>query len=228
MLEKLGKSLRRRFFTGLLVVTPVAITIFFIRFLFGFMDGLLGPVLTRVLGFHLPGLGIISTVVIIFLVGLATANFVGKKMVWAGEALVTRLPLIKTIYTSSKQLAEAIFLPHKDTFKRVVLVEYPRKGSYALGFVTSSFTLELAPGEKKEVASVFVPSTPIPTTGWVLILPAEELIPMSFSVEAGFRLIISGGVINPLESASLGAYGRPERAIFSGLGASRKELKGSP
>ena len=196
MFKTLGKSVRRQFLTGLLVVTPLAVTIFFIRFLFGFMDGLLGPALARFIGVKIPGLGIIFTLLAIFLVGLLTANFVGRKLVVIGEALVTRLPIVKTIYSSSKQLIEALFLPASHAFNRVVLVEFARQGSFVVAFVTNSTTLEFPGGEKKELVSVFIPSTPLPTTGWVFLVFAENVIDLPISVEAGFRLVVSGGIVS--------------------------------
>ncbi len=204
MFKTLGRSVRRQFLTGLLVVTPLAVTIFFIRFLFGFMDGLFGPALARFIGVKIPGLGIIFTLVAIFLVGLLTANFVGKKLVVIGEALVTRLPIVKTIYSSSKQLIEALFLPASHAFKRVVLVEFARQGSFTVAFVTNSITLELPGGEKKELVSVFIPSTPLPTTGWVFLVFADNVINLPISVEAGFRLVISGGIVSPPGLSEIG------------------------
>lgn len=198
MMEGLKKHLKRKFLTGLLVVIPIVVTVLVIRFLFTFMDGLLGPAIARLLGFKVPGLGIIATLIIIFLVGLAVTNYLGTKMMQVGESLVARLPLIKTVYSSAKQLVEAIFLPGKDAFKRVVLVEFPRKEIYAVGFVTNTMTLELGAGEKRELASVFIPSVPLPTTGWMLLVPKEDLIPAPFSVETGIRMIISGGVVSPV------------------------------
>ena len=216
MFKTLGKSVRRQFLTGLLVVTPVAVTIFFIRFLFGFMDGLFGPALARFIGVRIPGLGIIFTLLAIFLVGLLTANFVGKKLVEIGETLVTRLPIVKTIYSSSKQLIEALFLPASHAFKRVVLVEFARQGSFTVAFVTNSITLELSGGEKKELVSVFIPSTPLPTTGWVFLVFAENVIDLPISVEAGFRLVVSGGIATPPELSQIGKELGKFKGIFLG------------
>jgi uncharacterized membrane protein len=216
MFKTLGRSLRRRFLTGLLVVTPLAVTIFFIRFLFGFMDGLFGPVLAKYIGVKIPGLGIISTLVLIFLVGLLTANFVGRKIVEIGEALVSRLPIVKTIYSSSKQLIEALFLPASHAFKRVVLVEFARQGSFVIAFVTNSISLDLPGGEKKELLSLFIPSTPLPTTGWVFMVLADNVIDLPMSVEAGFRLVISGGIVTPPEMDRLSQELKDKGGLFLG------------
>ncbi len=197
MLEGLGRDLRRRFFTGLLLVTPLAITIFFIKFLFNLMDGLLGPVITRILGIHIPGLGVISTLVIIFLAGITCTNFIGRRLVQRGEALLARLPIVKTIYLGSKQLIEGAALPERKSFKQVVLVEWPSKSSQAIGFVTNTVNMEMGHGEKREVLAVFIPTTPIPATGFTLFLNQEEVVPLPYTVEEGIQIVISGGIAIP-------------------------------
>ena len=200
MLGALRKDLRRRFITGLLVITPLAITIFFIKFLFTIMDGILGPLISRVLGIHVPGLGVLATLVLIFLAGIATTNFLGRKVVEVGETILERVPLVKTIYSGSKQLVEALFVKGKDSsMRRLVMVEWPRKGSYSIGFMTNIISLDVGGGERKELVSVFIPTVPNPTTGFVFLLPKEDIIPLPFSMESGVKLIMSGGLAVPSE-----------------------------
>ncbi|MBI2369426.1 MAG: DUF502 domain-containing protein, partial [Deltaproteobacteria bacterium] len=165
-------------------------------------DLILGAPLDALLGLHVPGLGIMATIVLVFLVGLFTTNVVGRRLLEWAERLLVRVPVVKSIYLGSKQLVEAITLPGKQTFKRVVMIEYPRRGLYAVGFITSTNIGEVHGGppdgtSTEYVVNVFVPATPNVTSGTLILVPKKEIIPLSLSVEDGVKLVVSGGIVSP-------------------------------
>ncbi len=201
---------RNVFLTGLLALTPLVITIAVLTLTFrlvnGFLSPLIGwflsPVIDAVVGRHLPGLGtllgFLLTLVLIYLVGLVTTNLLGQKLVEAGERLLTRVPIVKGIYNGSKQLVEAVSLPTKGSFNTVVLVEYPRREMYMIGFITRENAGTLREADRVDtLTNVFIPNTPNPTSGRFVMVPNRDLIPVSISVEEGLKLIISGGFVSP-------------------------------
>jgi len=189
---------RNIFITGLLTITPLVVTVWVLGFLFRTVDGILAPILDRAFGRHIPGLGFVLTLVLIYLVGLVMTNLVGQKLVAAGERILTRVPIVKGIYGGSKQLVDAVSLPTKGNFTTVVLVEYPRREMYMIGFITrqDSGTLEDT-GRIDTLTNVFIPNTPNPASGRFVMVPNRDLIPVSISVEEGLKLIISGGFVSP-------------------------------
>jgi uncharacterized membrane protein len=193
---KFSSVLKRSFVSGVLVVVPLILTYIVLRFLFESIDGVLRPLLEHVLGYYVPGLGIITTLCLIILAGVLTRNILGAQMYILGERLLTRMPVIRPVYSAAKQLLEAVALPSTDSFKEVVIVEYPRRGSYAIGFVTGRMELNLN-GESRHFVSVFVPSTPTPVSGFVLLVPADEAIKVNMTVEDGVKFLVSGGVASP-------------------------------
>jgi uncharacterized membrane protein len=207
---------RNIFITGLLTITPLVVTVWVLGFLFRTVDGILAPILDRAFGRHIPGLGFLLTLVLIYLVGLVMTNLVGQKLVAAGERILTRVPIVKGIYGGSKQLVDAVSMPTKGNFTTVVLVEYPRREMYMIGFITrqDSGTLEDT-GRIDTLTNVFIPNTPNPASGRFVMVPNRDLIPVSISVEEGLKLIISGGFVSPktiraaralrTETAALGA-----------------------
>ncbi|MGD8353035.1 MAG: DUF502 domain-containing protein, partial [Pseudomonadota bacterium] len=148
------------------------------------------------LGFNIPGLGLILTLTIILVIGALVANVAGRKLVTIGERILEKIPLLRWFYFSSKQVLEAIFVSGQDSFRRAVLLEYPRKGIYSIGFITGESVGQL---EKRvpESYTVFVPTTPNPTSGYLIVIPTSEAIPLDWSVDEAFRVIISAGVIMP-------------------------------
>ncbi len=189
---------RNIFLTGLLGLTPLVVTVVVFWYVFTFFDDLLSPVVVWLLGRHIYGLGLLFTLVIVYLVGLVMTNLLGQKLVAAGERLITRLPIVKGIYNGSKQLVEAVSTPAKGAFNTVVLVEYPRREMYMLGFITrpDSGTLR-EPDRVDTLTNVFIPNTPNPASGRFVLVPNRDLIPASISVEEGLKLIISGGFVSP-------------------------------
>ncbi len=198
--------MRNIFITGLLVTLPIAFTIFILNFLFKTLDNWLSPSITKLLilagapileDFRVPGLGVAATVFIIFLVGVLTKNIFGAKLVQLGEMIVEKIPIVRNIYTGAKQVVTTIAHTDTNAFNRVVLIEFPRKGIHAMGFVTSETKGEVQALTEGDVVSVFVPTTPNPTSGFLVFLPQNDIIDLTMSVEDGIKLIISCGIVTP-------------------------------
>lgn len=201
---KMKAQIKNYFITGLLVIIPAVLTIYILDILIGMMDRILKYVPSKIhpdtyLPFHIPGLGLIATVLLTFLAGVLTQNLLGKKLVYLWEWAVSRIPIVRSIYLAIKQLVEAIFAQNSKGFKRVVLIEAPRKDMWLLGFMTGVTEGEVQDKTKKRVVNVFVPTTPNPTTGLYLLVPEKDLITLDMSVEDAFKLIMSGGIITPSE-----------------------------
>lgn len=181
------------FVSGLFALIPIGATIWFVTWLFTSLDGLLQPLIAQVFGDRIPGVGFVATVLLVYLLGVVANNVLGKKVLEGWESLIGRIPVIKGLYGGVKQVAEAFGPQSKGQFRDVVLVEFPHKDSYALGFATLSV-------EVPSVGTcryVFVPTTPNPTSGYMLILPSSRLKFVDMSVEDGLKLVISGGVVGP-------------------------------
>jgi len=139
---------------------------------------------------------VVTTLLLIILAGFLTRNIVGARLYRIGDRVLVRMPIIRPIYSAAKQLLEAVALPTAESFKEVALVEYPRRGVYTLGFITNR--VRLGSGESsRECISVFIPSTPTPITGMVIIVPADQVLPVAMTVEEGVKFIVSGGVASP-------------------------------
>ncbi|TMJ03052.1 MAG: DUF502 domain-containing protein [Bacillati bacterium ANGP1] len=192
--------LRRYFFTGLIVFLPIAITLSFLLWLFRTLDRFLGWLFTLLLGEPIPGLGLVATIAVIFLIGALTTNVLGRRLVGWFDRLMLRIPLARSIYSATKQLSDSIFLQRRAAFQRAVLVEWPRQGMYTVGFVTGETggrTQEIA---GRRVLNVFVMSTPNPTTGFLALVPEDQVYPLDMSVEEGIKLMMSGGIVAPSRS----------------------------
>jgi len=204
-LKRLRTSIKNYFLTGLLVILPVFITAYIIWFLIRAMDVVLKYVPAKYLPdtylpVHIPGLGLILVLIIILAVGVLFRNLVGRKVVHFSENMVDRIPLVRIIYSGVKQLLESFFLQKNDAFKRVALVEYPRRGVYVIGFITGESKGEVQSKTDKNMMNVFVPTTPNPTSGFYILIPEDELIILNMTVEDAFKLIISGGIFSPPEN----------------------------
>lgn len=203
-MARFRSNLKTYFLTGLLVILPVFITGYVIAFLIKAMDTVLKYIPPKYLpetylNIYIPGLGLILVVIIILIVGLLTRSIIGGKIVRLGEYIVDRIPIVRIIYTGVKQLLEAFFLQKKDAFKRVALLEYPRRGIYVIGFITGESKGEIQTKTNKKMINVFVPTTPNPTSGFYILVPEDELTVLNMSVEDAFKLIISGGIFTPSE-----------------------------
>ena len=205
---------RRHFLTGLLVIVPLGLTFFVISSIAGYMDRTLAFLPRKFhpdtyLPFRIPGLGIIFTLAIIQFVGLLSTNLFGRKVVKTYESVLDRIPFVRGIYVAVKQLLEQILSTKSDRFRRAVLVEYPRKGIYSIGFVTGQGEGELQRNTAEKVLNVFLPTTPNPTSGYYLLVPEKDAVPLDLSVEQAFKLIISAGMVgNEDPGAGRGKHGK--------------------
>lgn len=200
------KKIRNIFITGLFAIIPIYFTFVLLGFLFTKLDNILSPLISKLLiylnvpipeGFHIPGLGILATVIIIFATGLFTTNFFGKKVVEVGERTLTKIPLVSSIYFSAKQLIEAFSMSSKGAFRQVVLIEYPRRGIYSMGFVTSDAYNGIRNLTGEDLVNIFIPTTPNPTSGLLIMVPQKDVTYLPINVDEGIKLIISGGIFIP-------------------------------
>ncbi len=194
--EKIFKTIRRQFLSGVLVIVPIILTFIVLRFLFQGVDSLLSPLITKIIGVEIPGLGIVATIVIIFIAGVFTTYLGRSRLFNIWELFFIKTPLVRTIYSASKQLMEGITLPDKKAFQQVVLVQYPREGIYNLGFVANRIENQLGK-QKSELVVVFIPTTPTPFTGFVALFPPDQVIPLDLSIEEGIKYFVSGGIASP-------------------------------
>jgi len=198
----LVKRLRRYLVAGLLIWAPLAVTYFLLRFAVNLMDKTLAVLPQQyqpeeLLGLHIPGLGVILTFVVLFLTGMLAANFVGRYVVGGWESLLDRIPVVRTIYGGAKNFAEIVFSDSNESFKKVLLIEYPRKGIYSLAFQTSSELGEVQARTGQDVVCCFVPTTPNPTSGFVIMLPKKDVRVLDMEIDEALKMIISLGVVVP-------------------------------
>lgn len=202
MLKKIKASFKKYFIAGLLIVMPLYLSIYIFSLIVGYMDTLLNYLPESMqpdmyMKFHIPGLGVIFTIVVIFLIGLLATNLMGKKLVEIGDNILARIPFFRSIYKPLKQFMETFFITGYSGFRRVVLVEFPSKGMYSVGFITGVAAGELQDKTKEKVVNVFLPTTPNPTTGFYILIPEKDIISLDMSVEDAFKLIITGGMVSP-------------------------------
>lgn len=208
--------IRAYFLAGLLVIVPLGAVIFVISAILRLMDRALRVIPQEFhpeayLPFKIPGLGLVLFIAVVLVTGVLVKNYVGRRVVDFGEYMVSKIPLVRPLYAAVKQLILAIFGDAHDAFKRVVLVEYPRKGVYSLAFVTARTSGEIKERVGTEMLSIFLPTTPNPTSGFFLVLPAADTIPLTMSVEEAFKLLISGGVVEPGGQAPQFPFSRRHR-----------------
>lgn len=194
--------MRKYFITGLLILVPLAITIWVLNLIIGTMDQslLLLPESWRpeaLVGFHIPGLGTILTLLIIFVTGLAARNFIGRQIVSLWEGILTRIPVVKSIYSSVKQVSDTLFSSSGNAFRKAVLIQYPRQGSWTIAFLTGVPGGEVQHHLQGDFISVYVPTTPNPTSGFFLMLPRADSIELDMSVDEALKYIVSMGVVAP-------------------------------
>ena len=195
-------TFRRYFVAGLLVWIPLGITLWVLKLLVEMMDQslLLLPASLRseaLFGFHVPGLGIILTVAIVLATGAVAANFFGQKLLGFGHDILTRIPIVRSIYGGVKQISDTLFSPEGKAFRRAVLVRYPHAGAWTVALVTGAPEHEVADILGREQVAVFVPTTPNITAGFFLIVPRSETIELDMNVDAALKYIISMGVAEP-------------------------------
>lgn len=202
------KKLRRIIIAGLLVWLPLGITIFIIKILIDLLSRtyLLIPEALRpenLFGVTIPGFGIIMAVIILFGTGLVAANFLGKTLVETWEKFLDKIPLVRSIYAPLKTFAELVLSDQTQSFSKVLLIQYPRKGLYSLCFQTSKDVGEIQEKSGVDVVCVFIPTTPNPTSGYIILIPKDEVIELDMSVEDALKMIISLGVVVPTSDIDL-------------------------
>ena len=196
----IGYAFRRYFVAGLAALFPMAVTAFLVWQIFKFADGFLG----HLLDFQIPGLGLVVTILVILLVGVLSVHFFGRVVFRTLEAGFSRLPIVRKVYSPVKQFANFLFNEQspRSTFRRVVLIPYPRQGVYSLAFVTNE-TKTSAMGKPQTLLTCLIPNPPSPFTGPIMFVPQEDAVPINLSVEEAVKFVVSGGVVaTPLEAAT--------------------------
>jgi uncharacterized membrane protein len=202
----LGTRLRAWFFTGIIVTAPIGLTIYLTYIFVDFVDRNVATLLpdayqpAKVLPFSVPGFGLIIAVIGLTLIGFLTTNILGRALIRLGEHLVARMPVVRGIYSSLKQIFETVFAQSSTAFRQVALIEYPRPGLWTVAFVTADKSGEIGRRLGNDLVGLYVPTTPNPTSGFLLYLPRRDLVLLDMNVEDAMKLVISGGVVMPQES----------------------------
>jgi len=195
--------LRAYFLTGVIVTAPITITIFLLWKFVTFLDGQVGRLIPTpynpetYLPFSLPGLGLLVMLAFLTLIGMLTAGLAGRTMVRLGERALSRMPVVRSVYGALKQIFETVFAQSSRSFREVVLIEYPRRGIGAIGFVTGATQGEVQDRTEEDMVNVFLPTTPNPTSGFLLFVPRKDLVHLDMSIEEGIKMVISGGIVTP-------------------------------
>jgi len=187
------KHLRGKIVAGLVTVAPILATVWILTVLFNFFDGFAAPLLDSLLPIHIPGLGVIIALIFMYLLGILVTNFLGKKIVSIGEAILRKIPLANTIYGTAKQITQSVSGASNKAFKKAVLINYPRSGLWTIAFVTG----DSIDNNGESYYHLFVPTTPNPTSGVMVIIPQSDVIDSNLSVEEALKTIISGGMLGP-------------------------------
>jgi len=197
MVTSIRAFLKRKFLAGLVISIPAVITVLILVWFFEFIDGILGPIYSRVLGHPTPGLGFISAVILIFIIGIISTNVFGKKTIHFFEKAVVRIPVFKGLYTAIKQLVDAFSPEDKTSFKKFVIVEYPRAGSYAFGFLTKECTIKTdRAGKETCLRAVYIPTNNL-YLGEIALFSEADVFYTDIPIEEGIKIILSGGIAAP-------------------------------
>ncbi len=191
-MNKVASHLRRTFFAGILAIAPFALTIYILKLFFNILDKPTASLLKQI-GIEIPGLGILIAISLIYFLGVFVTNVLGRKLFEWGERILTAIPIVNPIYKTIKQITQAFSGNSSRNFRSVVYIQYPRKGTWTLAFVTG----ESINTKKQEFLHLFVPTTPNPTSGFFIMIPKEDTIPAEMDVESGLKAIISGGMLAP-------------------------------
>lgn len=200
-MKTLRASLKRYFLTGLLVITPIWGTVLVLKTLFITVDGILGDMLAKVVtpGYYVPGLGILTLVLLIFTTGLLAANFIGGQIVRLWDQFLHRVPVVRGIYSTLKSMMDILSFTEREKYNRVVLIQFPKNGHYCFAFVTGVTRGEVQDISPDPLVNVYVPTSPNPTSGYFLLVPEKEVMPLDISVEEAMKLIVSGGLYTPAQ-----------------------------
>ncbi|MGH7260933.1 MAG: DUF502 domain-containing protein [Nitrospiraceae bacterium] len=199
----LKTSLKRYFLTGLLVVTPIWGTVLVLKTLFVTVDGILGTVLAKLVtpDYYVPGLGILTLLLLIFATGLLATNIIGWQIVQWWEEWLQRVPVVRGIYATLKSMMDILSFENREKYNRVVLIQFPKNGHYCFAFVTGVTQGQIQAIASEPLVNVYVPTSPNPTSGYFLLVPEKEVVPLDMSVEEAMKLIVSGGLYQPTQVA---------------------------
>jgi len=195
--------IRGYFLAGILVTAPLGITGYLAWVIVGFIDHSITPLIPEkynpetYLPFSLPGLGVLISILALTLIGALTAGLLGRWLVHTGERILNRMPVIRSFYSATKQIFQTVLAQKSNAFREAVLVEYPRRGIWAIAFITGTTQGEVQNLTKEETVNIFLPTTPNPTSGFLLFVPREDVIPLDMSVEEAIKMVISGGIVTP-------------------------------
>ena len=196
----MGKVIKRIFITGLTALIPLVITVYVIVGLFYFADGILGKVINKFLykflGYEIPGLGIVIVILLIFILGVLIHISRMRLFRWL-ENVFFRIPLVNKIYFPIKRVVDFLFFPPQKNFRSAVLIEYPRKGIYSIGFITNESSAHFEDKLKKKLYNIFVPSSPSPLTGFLVVVEEKDITFLNIGIDEAIKLIVSGGLLNP-------------------------------
>jgi uncharacterized membrane protein len=208
--------MRTAFFRGLVIFVPVAVTVWFVTVLFNMIDGIIAPiqpVLEKWIGTRVPGLGVVTFVIVVLVLGFLSRFILGTLLLRAMEKVFTSIPLVRSIYSATKDLLQAFSLGKKGkTFRKVLLVEYPRKGIFTIGFMTNEVMMETTGKSPRKMLSIYVPNPPNPTSGVLILVPDSDAQPLDMSVEEGLKMVLSGGIVSPAEPLRLVAPPAPVKS----------------
>lgn len=194
------KSVRSYLLAGLVVWLPILVTMMVLRFIVDLLDQSMALLPNayqpeRWIGYHLPGFGVLLSLILLFITGVLATNFLGQRLVRRSESILEKIPLVRSIYNATKQVIQAVFSTNSQAFRKVLLVEYPRKGLWTLAFQTGVTPTAITKHTGLEMLSIFVPTTPNPTGGFLMMIPKSDVIELSMSVDEAFKHIISLGVM---------------------------------
>jgi uncharacterized membrane protein len=199
-LEQLFLQLRKYLLTGVLVLVPMAVTIYIMFLVFQITDGLLGVAVAKAIGYRIPGMGLFLTALICIVAGIIAQNYIGRRILQGIEGSLERIPVFRSLYNGIKQVADVVVVQkNRGEFKRVVMVEYPKEHSWTLAFVTADLTVPLHSDkiDERKMATVFIPTTPNPTSGYLLIVEKSRIIDTHMDIEEAMKVVISGGLVQP-------------------------------
>jgi uncharacterized membrane protein len=198
----MGPFIRRCFIGGLLVWLPILATLFVLRFIVGILDNSLSLLPQpfqpdNLLGFHIPGLGVLLGILVLFFTGLLVGNFIGSKFVQLWEYILARIPLVRTVYSAVKQVLETVLTPSGQAFRKVLLIKFPHQDSWTLAFLVGQGLVDNSIKIQKDLVTVFVPTTPNPTSGYIVLVPKEQTMELDMTVDEALKFVISLGVVQP-------------------------------
>jgi len=189
------QQFKRLFVRGLLALIPLVATIYVLNLIFSFLDGLLSVFVRDLFGIEIRGVGALASILLILIIGFVVTNVLGARLIHLAERLLKKVPIVPRIYFAIKQIIEAFSMQGKHSFSKVAMVEYPRKGIYSIGFIISDCRSEIQAAAGQKLINIFVPTTPNPTTGFLLMVPENEVTVLDMTIEDGLKLILSAGMV---------------------------------